>query len=117
MTRKIAVRYLVPTALASLGLLLFSITSTPAAEESHAVGSIRPAGSFPKTELPALTKISLEDALHTALAAIPGSVVVAELEIEDGNLMYSFEIVTAGKTIKEVEIDAGNGKVLAIEEE
>jgi uncharacterized membrane protein YkoI len=66
-------------------------------------------------DLPNLAKISFEAALRTALAAAPGSVIKAELEVEDGNLMYSFEIVGADKKIKEVEIDAGNGRVLDID--
>jgi uncharacterized membrane protein YkoI len=47
---------------------------------------------------------------------MPGTVLKAELEVEDGCLMYSFEIVGAGKKITEVEIDAGNGKVLETED-
>jgi uncharacterized membrane protein YkoI len=39
--------------------------------------------------------------------------VTGELEVEDGNLQYSFDIVGADKKVTEVEIDAGNGKVLA----
>ncbi len=60
-------------------------------------------------------KLSFEAALHAALAAVPGNAIQGELEVEDGTLMYSFEIVTANREIKEVEIDAGNGKVLDID--
>lgn len=115
MILKISVRLPFPTALASLVLCMFAIASTSAAEENEAVGSIRPAGSVSKTELPTLAKISFDEAYQAALAAVPGCVVVAELEIEHGNLMYSFEIVTGDKILKEVEIDAGNGRVLAVE--
>ena len=86
-------------------------------KKSAVVGSIRPAGKIKSADLPGLAKISFEAALRTALAAVPGSVIKAELEVEDGNLMYSFEIVGADKKIKEVEIDAGNGKVLDIDED
>ena len=68
-------------------------------------------------DLPALARISFDDAMKAALAAAPGKIIKAELEIEDGNLMYSFEIVGARKAITEVEIDAGNGKVLGTEQE
>ena len=80
-----------------------------------AVGSIRPEGKIKPADLPALAKVSFAAALNTALAAAPGAVIKAELEVEDGNLMYSFEIVGADHKIKEVEIDAGNGKVLDID--
>jgi uncharacterized membrane protein YkoI len=92
--------------------------SAPAKEEKAAApGSIRPAGHVKPSELPALAKISFDDAMKAALAAAPGSIIKAELEVEDGNLMYSFEIVGAHKAITEVEIDAGNGKVLAMDKE
>ena len=80
-------------------------------------GSIRPTGELTPTDLPALAKISFQQATVAALKAAPGSVLKAELEVEDGNLMYSFEIVGADQTITEVEIDAGNGQVLATEKE
>ncbi len=80
-------------------------------------GSIRPAGKVKPADLPALAKISFESALKAALTAVPGHVIKAELEVEDGNLMYSFEIVGADKAITEVEIDAGDGKVLGTENE
>jgi hypothetical protein len=80
-------------------------------------GSIRPTGELKPTELPALAKITFQQALAIALKTAPGGVLKAELEIEDGNLMYSFEIVGADKTITEVEIDAGNGQVLGTEKE
>ena len=83
--------------------------------EKKITASIRPAGEVKPADLPALAKITFEQALKAALAAVPGSVIKAELEIEDGNLMYAFEIVTAKKTVTEVEIDAGTGKVLDID--
>jgi hypothetical protein len=80
-------------------------------------GSIRPAGEVKSTDLPALAKISFQQALAIALKTAPGGVLKAELEVEDGNLMYSFEIVGSDKAITEVEIDAGNGQVLAADQE
>jgi uncharacterized membrane protein YkoI len=88
-----------------------------AKEEKAAAGSIRPAHKVKDADLPALAKISFEDAMKAALAAVPGKIIKAELEVEDGSLMYSFEIVGADKSITEVEIDAGNGKVLDIDKE
>jgi hypothetical protein len=87
------------------------------AEKPAPKGSIRPTGELKPTELPALAKISFQQATAAALKAAPGGVLKAELEVEDGNLMYSFEIVGADKGITEVEIDAGNGQVLGTEKE
>jgi uncharacterized membrane protein YkoI len=44
-------------------------------------------------------------------------VILGELEVEDGNLQYSFDIVGADKSVTEVEIDAGDGKVLATDKD
>ncbi len=86
-------------------------------EKMTAKASIQPSGKVKPADRPALAKISFDDALKAAHAAVPGSVIKAELEVEDGNLVYSFEIVGADKSVTEVEIDAGNGKVLDIDKD
>lgn len=86
-------------------------------EKPPVIGSIRPTGKPKPAELPALAKISLSEAMKDAQAAVPGEIILAELEIEDGNLQYSFDIVGMDKKVTEVEIDAGNGKVLATDVE
>jgi len=104
-----------------LGLPFFYVSPAAGAKEKEAEStvkaSIRPTGKPKKTELPALAKISFEDALSAARAAVSGAVIKAELEIENGNLMYSFDMVNAEKKVVEVEIDAGNGKVLAVDKD
>lgn len=97
-------------------VLLAVARPAPAEEkkEPEVVGSIRLTATPKPAELPALTKISFDQALRAALVAAPGSVIKAELEVEEGNLMYSFEIVTAKKLVVEVEIDAGTGAVLDV---
>ena len=104
--------------LATLALFGFSpILTLAAKEEKPAAASIRASGSVKPVDLPALAKISFQTAVVNALKAAPGSIIKAELEVEDGNLMYSFEIVGADKKITEVEIDAGNGKVLGMDKD
>ena len=108
-------------AVASLAALAFVFTPPLSAApekantEKKVVGSIRLAVAPKREDLPAHAKITFEQALTTALAAVPGGVVKAELEVEDGYLQYSFEIVNASKTVMEVEVDAGTGAVLAID--
>jgi uncharacterized membrane protein YkoI len=92
-----------------------SCSADKAEKKSTAVASIRPTGKVQPADLPGLAKISMEVALKAALDAAPGKVIKAELEVEDGNLQYSFDVVGADGKIKEVEIDAGNGKVLDID--
>ena len=94
-------------------------TAGHAAEKEKAApkGSIRPTGEVKPADLPGLAKITFQQAVAAALKASPGSIIQAELEVEGGNLMYSFRIVGGDKKITEVEIDAGNGKVLDTEKE
>jgi uncharacterized membrane protein YkoI len=88
----------------------------PAHEKSTPVGSIRPRGNPKATERAALAKISYQDAMKVALAAVPGQVVYGELEVEDGNLQFDFQIITANQKPMDVGIDAGTGKVLSVDE-
>ena len=64
-------------------------------------------------------KITPEKATATALAKVPGGIIqVANIEEEDGKLIFSFDIKVKGKSgIEEVAVDAMNGKVLGVEHE
>jgi uncharacterized membrane protein YkoI len=68
-----------------------------------------------EADFPALAKITLDQAVQKALDAVPGRVLKTGLEKEHGFLVYGVEVVTADKTIMEVKVDAGSGKVLATE--
>jgi uncharacterized membrane protein YkoI len=57
--------------------------------------------------------ISQEEAVRIARGAAKGQVIEAAIENEDGNLVYNVEVKNGGET-KEVIVDAGNGKVLAL---
>lgn len=84
-------------------------------DEKKIVASIQIKKKVESAELPGLAKISFAAALKTAETAGAGTVIKGELEVEDGNLMYSFDVVTAAKKVLEVEVDAGDGKVLDID--
>ncbi|HVZ64115.1 MAG TPA: PepSY domain-containing protein [Opitutaceae bacterium] len=99
--------------LVALGLVLVAAAKE---KDSAPKGTIHPARKTKPADLPALAKISFVQALNNAAAAQPGSVLKAELEVEDGCLMYSFEIVGANHKITEIEIDAGDGSVLGRED-
>lgn len=73
-------------------------------------------------ESPGLLKqarISADSARKVALARVPGSrVKAAEIEREKGRLIYSFDLVSDGKTgVDEVAVDAKTGAVIAVEHE
>src|SRR5947209_17096846 len=63
-------------------------------------------------------KISMEKAREIALKKAPGTVKSSELEREKGKLIYSFDIQTKSKKeITEVNVDAMDGKIVAVEHE
>ena len=64
-------------------------------------------------------KITSEAAIATAQAKFPkAKISEAEIEDEDGKLIYSFALKTEGKSgIDEVNVDAMTGKVLKTEHE
>jgi len=75
-----------------------------------------------KEERPGLlkkAKITPDAATTTAQAKVPGGKIVsAEIEEENGKLLFSFDIQTAGKSgIDEVNVDALDGTVLGVQHE
>lgn len=80
--------------------------------------SIHASKGTAQKDLEAMAKVSQEDAQKAALKTFHASahpeVVESELEREHGCLVYSFDVKVAGKSgVEEVEVDAGNGKVLS----
>jgi uncharacterized membrane protein YkoI len=67
-----------------------------------------------KEGLWARATLTPDAAMKIALARVPGGTITeAELEEEDGRLIYSFEIKVAGKAGEdEVEVDAKTGEVV-----
>ncbi len=89
---------------------------------SPAPCSIHPKKGASKAELKVLAKVSEDDVRKTAFASLRdpsrGTVKEAELESEHGCLVYSFDIQVAGASgIQEVQVDAGNGRILSNEHE
>jgi len=72
-----------------------------------------------KPGLLAKAAVTPQDARAKALAAVPGGTITsAEIEEEDGKLIYSFDIRVAGQAdITEVHVDAKTGEVAPIEHE
>ncbi len=83
-------------------------------KKTEAKGSIA-VGTLTGDALLAKATVSLQRAVAMALKAAPGRVWKAELEAEDGFLIYTVQIAVPGGAWKEVNIDAGTGKVLAVE--
>jgi uncharacterized membrane protein YkoI len=78
--------------------------------------SIKASKTTKTTDMQAMAKISEADAQKAALGAVPASgatIAKSELEVEDGCLVYSYDVKVPGKSgAQEVYVDAGNGKIL-----
>jgi uncharacterized membrane protein YkoI len=61
-----------------------------------------------------LTKIDSTQATSAAVSQVPGTVLSAALENENGNVVYSVVIKTPANEIKDVKVDAGNAAVLHV---
>jgi uncharacterized membrane protein YkoI len=104
-----------------LAIALLLVTAASALAEK-APCSIHPKKGATKEELAGAAKVTQADAQKAALATFKdqskATVKEAELEAEHGCLVYSFDIEVAGKSgIQEVQVDAGNGKVLSSKHE
>jgi hypothetical protein len=84
--------------------------------------SIHPAKGMSDTQLSGLAEVSQADAEKIAVAKLNSkqavSIASAELEAERGCLIWSFDLRVAGRTgVQEIQVDAGNGKVLSVKHE
>lgn len=62
-------------------------------------------------ELIATAKVTLEDAVRSAVKAVPGSKAVeAEIGKEDGRTVYEVELIDASKKTQKVYVDAQTGQ-------
>jgi uncharacterized membrane protein YkoI len=59
-----------------------------------------------------LAKITLQQATTIASNAQSGNISKAELQNEDGFLVYNIVVVSPDKKIHEIKVDAGNGSIL-----
>jgi uncharacterized membrane protein YkoI len=58
---------------------------------------------------------TVDQAVKTAIAAVPGKAVEAQLGKEDGRTVYEIDIIDSSKKERTVYIDAQTGKTLKID--
>ena len=97
-------------------LLAFAMLVPFAASAADLNCSIKASKLTKSADMRSMAKISADDAKKAALASvnITGATIdKGELEVEDGCLVYSYDVKVPGKIgSEEVYVDAGNGKVL-----
>lgn len=109
-------------------LSAITLVSALAAGTAFATGAIQlpgevktssiklPRGVETQAEFAKYAKVTQQQAEAAALAAMPGQVVKARLDDEDGYLVWQIDVKHA-KGVTEIAVDAGNAKVLAAEHE
>lgn len=94
--------------LLAAGLFAFASTNVSAQEKVKK----------PSAKLARQAKITMAQARTTAQNAVAGGrIEEAELEKENGKLVYSFDIRNEKGTITEVQVDASDGAIVSREEE
>ncbi|GEN84034.1 hypothetical protein SLU01_23460 [Sporosarcina luteola] len=63
---------------------------------------------------PQYRRITMAQAIEIALQRVPGDVVEAELDYDDGVLLYDIEIRNAQGVKYEVKVDAVTGEVIRV---
>lgn len=82
-----------------------------------AFATVLTGSAFAATQAKPHPKITMAQARATALKKAPGKVTSEELENEKGIWIYSFDIATSKTDVTEVNVDAMNGKVVAVQHE
>ena len=60
------------------------------------------------------TSVTLAQAVLTAVAAIPGRAVEAQLSSDEGRIVYEIEIIDLDQDLRRVYVDAEAGKVIKV---
>lgn len=61
--------------------------------------------------------LPLETILDGVLKSYPGEVIEIEFDDDDGQLIYEIKVLTRRGIVLEMDVDAGNGRILDLEED
>jgi uncharacterized membrane protein YkoI len=107
------------TTMIVIGVVLAALLTTGAAlisaQPANPKGSIQ-INNKDEAQVVGMAKISMDSAMNEALKQVQGKVLKVELENENGYLVYGVEIAKADNQIVDVKVDAGNGKILKIDQ-
>ncbi len=107
-------KFLSSASLMSLVFVGFVSGAMAKETEKSVVGSI-PTKNLTKKDYLATAKVSSGQAAKAVTDAIPGQILSIGLEKEDGFLVYAVEVMGHDSNLYEVNVDAGNGKILSKE--
>ncbi|WUS99303.1 PepSY domain-containing protein [Streptomyces sp. NBC_00708] len=112
MKRKIVIAVVTAAVLVGGGAAAVALTG----DEEGGGGRSTAAGATGDTAAPATApaaaRVTVGDAVAAGLAAVPGTVTEAELDEEDGGLVWELDVYGSDRSWHDVTVDAGSGKVL-----
>ena len=94
------------------GFSLLGMSAPASAKTNGSISTLK----HRQAEYPKMALINSSDAVKAATDKVPGDILSVALENEDGSLVYAVEVVNAQTGLHEVNVDAGNGKILSNEE-
>lgn len=94
----------------------FATGATSLPDEVKSSSIKLPRGVESQAEFAKHARVTQQQAEAAALAVMPGQVVKAKLDDEDGYLVWQIDVKHA-KGVTEIAVDAGNAKALAAEAE
>jgi uncharacterized membrane protein YkoI len=100
----------------ALAALLTTGVALMSAQPASQKGSIQ-INNKDEARVADMAKISLDSAMNEALKQVQGKVLRVELENENGYLVYGVEIAKPDHQMVDVKVDAGNGKILKIDQD
>ena len=95
-----------------LGLATIALIGTTLALS----GPVWSEGKKSKADLAAGAKVTIDQAIKTASEKVPGKVIEAELETKHDKTVWEVEVLAGDGKIMEVHIDAESGAVIDTEE-
>jgi uncharacterized membrane protein YkoI len=106
----------IPVIGVALAALLTTGVALMSAQPANQKGSIQ-INNKDEAQVAEMAKITLDSAMNEALKQVQGEVLKVELENENGYLVYGVEIARPDHQIVDVKVDAGNGKILKIDQD
>lgn len=100
----------------ALGGLLFTASAAFVATASGQLNGSIKVTQDNEANYADISSVTIDQAVSSALKVQPGKVIKAELENEDGYLVWGVE-VASNNQINEVKVDAKNAKILKIEKD
>lgn len=99
-------------AIALAAMMAFAAYSTSASADDDAEDQARARAAVARGEALPVVRI-----LEIAQREVAGQVIDVELDWDDDRLEYDVKVLTESGRVREVEIDAANGRVLSVEDD